>query len=343
MPTLTTQYVYFGASGDHTRQPRATTSYGGFLPIPGLNPSGTSTLVTGSPFQSNPVEPTQVAGGVTYEFAFTSVTGCVEGGRVSYVCSTPTPAGTVGSSPIVVLVVYVPTGGGPGTGDTGAVIDAFNETTGSLVDNNFVTVSPDSVGNPVTYNANVNGWVDTEDTAYTITADHPNIGPYLALPTSALFDQWVVLTNPSPPMGLVSGANLTPGVGGANVAKGGGTVYALAFYRNPPAVKLSKEYHPDKNLKEYIKELEKLHKEQILEVPNKSIVSEGPIKGVKENVELPGFGPPGDPGEFTGAINNLNQRVANLEAAQRAAAKGKAFIKAEDRPPVGTTKARKLK
>ncbi|HKI17506.1 MAG TPA: hypothetical protein VKA15_06485, partial [Isosphaeraceae bacterium] len=105
MPTLTTQYVYFGASGSHTRQPRSTTTYGGFLPIPGLNPSGASTLTPGTSFQANPQALTETAAGVTYQFAFTNVSGCTEGPQVSFVAGTPPPAGTVGSSPINVLVV----------------------------------------------------------------------------------------------------------------------------------------------------------------------------------------------------------------------------------------------
>jgi len=277
------------------------------------------------------------AGSLSLAFAFVSVTGCTEGGLVSFVAATPPPVGTVGTSPILVLVVYVPVSGN-GNGDSGAVIDAFNETTGSLVDNDFVAVSPDP-GGTLTSEANVDGWVDTEASAYTITADHPNIGPYLALPTNATFDQWVDLTDPSPPTSLISGASLTPGKGV--------TVYALAFYKNP-VVKV-KEYI-DKSPKERSKEVDKEHyKEFPDKVPAdvhpgigaKSIIADGP-KGPKENVENPGgYGNVGDPGIFAGAINSLDQRVSNLEASFRAAAKGKAFIKAEDRPPVGAAKARK--
>jgi hypothetical protein len=228
--------------------------------------------------------------------------------------------------------VYVPVGGGNG-GDSGAVIDAFNETTGSLVDNSFVAVSPDP-GGTLTGEANVDGWVDTEASGYTITADHPNIGSYLALPTTPLFDQWVDLTNPTPPSSLVSGANLTPGKGV--------TVYALAFYKNPAVIK-HKELLHDKYTKEYIKEIEKLHKEQILEV-GKTVVTEGPGKGFKESVELPGGGNVGDPGlGNAGALSSLDQRISRLEASLKAAAKGTAFIKAQDRPPVGTAKARKVR
>ena len=335
MPTLTTQYVYFGASGAHTRQPRATTSYGGFTPIPGLNPSGTAILATGTPFQAGLVEPTLSAAGTSFIFAFQSVSGLTEGGQVSYVASTPPPVGTVGTSPVLVLVVYVPQGIPDGNGDPGAVIDAFNETTGALVDNSFVAVTPDDSGDSITDTANVDGWVDTKNTAYTITADHPNIGPYASLPTTATFDQWVVLTDPNPPTSLVSGANLTPGKGG--------TVYALAFYKNPVVTK-TKELVAEKNLKEFIKEkeMDKIHKENILEV-GKSQVVENPIKGNKESIELPGTGNQGDPGELGGEVRALNQRVSQLEAALKASQKGKAFIKAADRPSVGTAKTRKTK
>ena len=332
MPTLTTQYVYFGSSGAHTRQPRATTSYGGFSPIPGLNPSGTATLTTGTPYQAGPVEPALSIGGVDYSFAFQSVSGCTQGGLTSFVASTPPAVGTVGTAPVVVLVVYVPVGGN-GNGDSGAVIDAFNETTGSLVDNDFVSVSPDP-GGTLTTEANVDGWVDTSSSGFTITADHPNIGAYLTSPTNEVFDQWVDLTNPTPPTSLVSGANLTP-------AKGV-TVYALAFYKVPTVTKVWQ----DKPEKEYIKEKEldkRNPKENITEVPLKTITSEGPFKGAKENVENPGgLGPIGDPGEATaGELGRLSQRISRLEASLKETQKGKAFIKAVDRPPVGKAKTRK--
>jgi hypothetical protein len=322
MPTLTTQYVYFGSSGAHTRQPRAVTSYGGFSPIPTLNPSGTATLTTGSAFQAGPVEANLSIGGTTYAFGFQSVSGLVEGAQVSYTPSTPPPVGTVGTVPVLVLVVYLPTGVG-GPGDSGAVIDAFNETTGSLVDNDFVAVSPDP-GGTLTTEANVEGWVDTTASGYTITADHPNIGAYSTDPTNAVFDQWVVLTNPNPPGTLVSGANLTP-------AKGT-TVYALAFYKNPVL-----KFSPEKNLKEYIKEkeIEKIHVKEQIQDTTKAFISDNPIKGIKEQVEVPGFGNPGDPGDLGPVVQGLSQRVARLEAAAKAAPKGEAFIKAKDRPAVG--------
>ncbi len=303
MPTLTIQYVYFGASGAHTRQPRATTSYGGFTPIPGLNPGGTATLASGTPYQPGPPDPSPlVVGPLTLDFAFTNVSGCVEGPRTSFVAGTPPPVGTVGSNPIVVLYVYVPAGGPGNGGDSGAVIDAFNATTNSLVDNNFVTVSPDS-GGTLTTEANVDGWVDTEESGYTIAADHPNIGPYGALPTSALFDQWVDLTDPAPPSSLVNGANLTPGLGV--------TVYALAFYHTPATI--TKEFL-EKNPMEYLKSLAEM------------------FKGPKESVEYTGFGNYGDPEMVVAQLRVLNQRIAQLES--RLETMGSAFIKAEDRPSI---------
>jgi hypothetical protein len=327
MPTLTTQYVYFGSSGAHTRQPRATTSYGGFSPIPGLNPSGTATLTSGTAFQAGPAEATLTVGALSLAFAFTSVTGCTEGGLVSYTAATPPPVGTVGTSPILVLYVYLPVGGGGGP-ETGAVIDAFNQTTGSLVDNDFVAVSPDP-GGTLTNEANVDGWVDTTDSGYTITADHPDIGPYLALPTNATFVQWVDLADPSPPTSLISGASLTPGQGTM--------VYALAFYKNPPKVKLKEWSDKPPTIKEIDKEHYKEFPDKVPGdvQPGKSVIADSGIKGPKENVEVPGggiFG--GDPEGFAGELRRLSQRISKLEAAS--GTKGTAFVKEKDRPPVGT-------
>jgi len=278
-------------------------------------------------------------GSQTFVFAYVSVSGCTEGGLVSFVAGTPPPVGTVGTNPILVLVVYVPVGGPIGVGDPGAVIDAFNVTTGALLDNDFVVVTPDP-GGTLTNEANVDGWVDTVSSGYTITADHPNIGPYMALPTNAVFEQWVDLTNPSPPTSLISGANLTPAAGV--------TVYALAFYSNP-AVKIIKEFkevYQDKNLKEHIKEVDKGNfKDHVAEIPPyKTITNEGPFKGPKETVENPGgLGPGGDPGGTIGELGRLSQRVSRLEASLKESQKGKAFIKAEDRPPVGKAKTRKTR
>jgi hypothetical protein len=317
MPTLTIQYVYFAASGSHTRQPRAITSYGGFTPIPGLNGPGTATLMTGSAYQPLPADPTITVGTLTVNFAFVNVCGCTEGGLVSYVAATPPPVGTVGTNPILVNYVYLPEGGGIGT-TTGATIDAYNQTSGTLVDNDFVTVSPDSSGS-LTATANVDGWVDTTSSGYTITADHPNIGAYLSDPTNLIFQQWVDLQTATPPTSLISGANLTPGKGT--------NVYALAFYAAPPTPPKAKE----------VAVLEKIHsKEPEKEYPGAGGVdrpskyTEG-VKGPKESEGYGGYNQ-GDPGNIAAQVQSLNQRVSTLEA--NAAQQGTAFIKPEDRPSV---------
>ncbi len=298
MPTLTINYVYFGASGAHTRQPRVVSSYGGFTPIPGLNPGGTATLMAGTPYE--PGYPPDLDS-QHLAYAFTNVSGCLEGPRTSYVATMLPPVGTVGSNPIVVNYVYVPTGHN-GNGGTGAVIDAFDASINSLIDNNFVTCTPDP-GGTITTEANVDGWVDTSSSGRTITADHPNIGGYGTWSTLPLFDRWVDLTDPAPPSSLISGANLTPGQGA--------TVYALAFYHDPIKTKEHKEYL-EKNPAEYLKSIAEY------------------FKGPKESVENPGFGNIGDPAEVIGELRTLTVRLAGLEA--RLEAFGSAFIKAEDRP-----------
>jgi len=307
MPTLTTSYVYFGASGAHTRQPRAVTSYGGFTPIPGLNPGGTATLTPGTPFQPGPANPTEPLGPQTLNFAFVNVSGCTEGPLNSFVAATPPPVGTVGTDPINVLYVYVPQGGPGNGGDPGAVIDAFNESSGSLVDNSFVTVSPDP-GGALTTEANQEGWVDTASSGYTIKADHPNIGAYSGWPTSPLFDQWVDLTDPNPPTSLINGADLKP-------AKGQ-TVYALAFYKNPAPGKLSYEKAPVKDT---------------FDTGLKYVVE----KGGKELVENVNPGDLGDPALLVQELKGIQAKLTKIEAEVQQ--RGKAFIKNVDRPAVGTS------
>lgn len=315
MPTLTTSYVYFGASGAHTRQPRTITSYGGFTPIAGLNPGPSGTLTTGTPYTPGTADPTEMGG--TLAFAFVNVSGCVEGPLTSSTASSP-PTGTVGTNPISVLYVYIPVGGN-GNGDTGAVIDAFDESTNSLVDNNFVTVTPDP-GGTLTSEANVDGWVDTTGSGYTITADHPNIGAYLSWPTTPLFDKWVDLTNSTPPSSLISGANLTPGRGE--------TVYALAFYKGPtPKPHYMKEW-----LKEHLKEV---YEKAPFDIPNKYIVE----KGGKDLVEGVNPGDFGDPGLMAKEIQGMQERLSKL-VEQLGGMQGEAFIKSADRPRTSRRKRR---
>ena len=97
----------------------------------------------------------------------------------------------MGTQPITVLAVYVPAGGGSGDGGgSGATIDSFDETTGSLFNDTFVSVSPDP-GGTLTKSGNVDGYVDTTSSAETITALSPTS------PTGVDFSRWVALAPPT--------------------------------------------------------------------------------------------------------------------------------------------------
>lgn len=210
MPTLTYQYVYF-ASGPHTRQPRSASGPGGFSLIQTL-PGGT--LTSGDTFVASAQPATQTVGGETYPFSFMNVSGGTGGGVTSFSASAPPGSVTVGSANIVVLVVYAPEGGG-GQG-SGATIDSFDESTGSLFNDTFVSVTPDTSG-ALTKSGNVEGYVDTTNAAETIRALSPTS------PTNVDFVQWLTLPNT-----VTTSASLTVGKGVS--------LSALAFYKTPPPV-----------------------------------------------------------------------------------------------------------
>jgi hypothetical protein len=213
---LTYSYVYFGAGGPHERRPvRTPGGPGGFELI--SQKSG-GTLQTGDQFQIGvPLPPTQLVNGVTYNFAFVNVSGGTpSGAQVSFDSANPPPYVTVASSPINVLVLYVPPldGGGDGDGGSGATIDSFDETTGSLFNDIFVSVAPDA-GDVLTTSGNNLGYVDTTNSQEAITAISPTS-------SGVIFDQWRILLPPGPDVGRV----LTVGKGVS--------VIALAFYKAPP-------------------------------------------------------------------------------------------------------------
>lgn len=213
---LTYSYVYLGGGGPHERRPvRTPGGPGGFELI--AQKSG-GTLQTGDQFQIGvPLPPTQVVDGVTYTFAFVNVSGGTpSGAQVSFDDSNPPPYVTVESSPINVLVLYVPPPGGSGVpvGGSGATIDSFDETTGSLFNDIFVSVAPDASG-ALTASGNNMGYVDTTDSQEAITAISPTL-------SGVIFDQWRILLPPGPDVGHV----LTVGKGVS--------VNALAFYKAPP-------------------------------------------------------------------------------------------------------------
>src|SRR5271165_6524656 len=214
---LTYSYVYFGASGPHERRPvRTPGGPGGFELI--SQKSG-GTLQTGDQFEIGvPLPPTQLVNRVTYNFAFVNVSGGTpSGAQVSFDSANPPPFVTVASSPINVLVLYVPPPGGNGgpPGGSGATIDSFDETTGSLFNDIFVSVAPDP-GGVLTTSGNNLGFVDTTNSKEAITAISPTS-------SGVIFDQWRILLPPGP---VETGRVLTVGKGVS--------VNALAFYKAPP-------------------------------------------------------------------------------------------------------------
>jgi hypothetical protein len=221
MPNATLSLVYF-ANGPHRRQPRSAGGPGGFTLVQSFplgNPSGGT-------FIPPPVQKTLPVGSAVYNFAFMNVSGgysSASGGAPIGLTTTdnlnlnPNISVFVQNLPIVALAVYVPPGGGPnGLGPSGATIDSFNQTTGSLFDDTFVAVSPDKNG-ALTTSGNVEGYVDTTSSTETIRALSPTS------PTGVDFEQWVLL---GPPATFSAGAGLT-------VDKGV-SVSALAFYKTPP-------------------------------------------------------------------------------------------------------------
>jgi len=219
MPTVTVtyDYVYFAGGPGRTRQPRPPSGPGGFTLIQ-TSPGGTQS--TGNTFIASPQPSAATVGGATYEFAFMDVTGGTPAGQTSFNSNTPPPPVTVDDAPIVVLVVYVPTGGVGNGGGSGASIDSFDETTGQLFDDTFVSVSPNAGGPPTpTTSGNVNGYVDTTNATETITALSPTS------PTGVIFDKWVNLYPESVTGITVAGASLT--------VNEGTSAYELAFYKAP--------------------------------------------------------------------------------------------------------------
>jgi hypothetical protein len=209
MPDVTYNYVYYSASKQR-QNPRVG---GGFTLITSTTLSGPA---AGKPLVVAPLPQYQVVNGVTYNFSYGTVVGCVQDGTdpTTLQCLSP-PVGLIaGPGPLSVLAVYLrPPVGGPSFEVT---IDAFDETTGALFDDDFVSVAPDPTGQ-VTKNANKYGTVDTAHTAETITAISPTS------PTKVNFSKWVKL---GPPAEHFKNLQLATGLRQSFIA--------LAFYDAPP-------------------------------------------------------------------------------------------------------------
>lgn len=219
MPASTFDYVYFPGGGPHSRQPRASGNIRGFVPIPGESgPGPWAEQYHPFTFPPGSLPPTWIVDGLTYSFSFVNVSGGIGGGQTSFDRTAP-PQPLVGASPIVVLAVYVyDVNSVPGPGVPGASIDAFDETKGILIDDDFVTVSPDA---NLSSSGNKLGWVPTIDNAETIAAYNHIVRNGADFVD---FENWVDLAIlPSlPPPGLDF------------KAAQGQSYNALAFYKSPP-------------------------------------------------------------------------------------------------------------
>lgn len=151
-------------------------------------------------------------------FAFWSIAGGADGGVVDF-NQLPAPV-PVGSSTLVASAIYIETGGGP-NGGPGVYIDAFDVNQGIFVDDDFVTVSPDSA---LTAAANNEGWVPSAS-AESVNA----FGSIHAVP----FTDWHVFLG----MEIVNNTALNVAVQSSAVA--------FAFYKTPVSsggVKVGRQY-----------------------------------------------------------------------------------------------------
>jgi hypothetical protein len=232
MPTfvpVTYTYVSYGSGGPHARRPRGANA--GFVTLDSFSDNN---VEQGTPCPANPrlVPNPYPHDGVTYSFALVNISG---GDPTKPSTNNPStniaklPSVTVGTSPIEILVVYLPPAGPPPPPpyDYGASVDALYETSNTLVNNIFVgsvSPTPPNSGSQLVDEANVNGWVDTTKGPETIDALQ-QIVPTGSFPNqvTAVFNKWVNLGSPqSPPSGL-------------NFAAAQGTSYILlALYNAPP-------------------------------------------------------------------------------------------------------------
>ena len=232
MPTLTIQHVSYHPPYPSLREGRDVSSTGGF----NLLEATTSAIEADHAFQFdlNLIKQTLIKDGRTFTLSFVNITG-LAGGPLTWIdhSAAPKPAMT-GTANVTARIVYLseflpknPAGNG------GAWIDAFDESTGSLVNNDFVNVDPNSQNE--TDNGNVQGYVPSaeEIEKYPPPADYDIIKvtayPHITLDpddpgtVNASFVEWV---------------NMNPGVrsiqpeGSSFVAPREHTSVMLAFYKS---------------------------------------------------------------------------------------------------------------
>jgi hypothetical protein len=231
------QYVI---GGGRSRIPR--------MPMPGpSNPPGLAQIGGPQPIVQNAStgtkcfsllpDATKVVNGVTLYYAFTSMSGGVEGGDTTTNIN-QTLMQTIASptQDVIQLNVYLPHGNyGPG-GGAGAIIDAFDETKGMFVNDLFVTVSPDK-GGTITHDANYLGALSSSSTEAVSAYNY-------ITPSNANFDKWMIIPGTGNNADTVSGNDLTVG---QNT-----NVVAFAYYKDASKNR-SKEFYKeiaDRPLKE---------------------------------------------------------------------------------------------
>ncbi len=212
MPTVTTRYVIYASR-------RRRHAGGG---VTDIQPSGNSTLANGDNYQVPPGFPSlpwvDPMGHVhNLQFAFWSVTGGTNGPVVSFPGQS-SPSIPVGNGNITATAWYIdPSDGGPG-GGPGIIIDAFDESIGDFVFDDFVSCAPGDA----TFNTNAN-WDGFAPT--TVAENVTAFGSIHGVP----FDQWKIELTITP-LVTVSGMQLS--------AAKDSVAFAFAFYKptNPPGV-----------------------------------------------------------------------------------------------------------
>ncbi|SHN33294.1 hypothetical protein [Mucilaginibacter sp. OK098] len=247
MPSAIYQYVYYeplNVGGPETRQNRNPATSSKYLPVPGILVPSTNVLATGSTFTPDVPPASYSHAGLTYNFGFMNVSGCVGAGETSTDIThlpgtAPLAPLVVGDQVINILVVYIVHGGGGGGGGAGIYLDAFNETTGAFLDNFFVTsIAPD---NSLTSNVNVYGSLAVEPHVETLVAAAHPINTPMVVNSSAVFDKWVKLEGPAGNP-VISGNSLSLGVGASTPSD----IAAFAFYKDPASVYITGGYEsPD--------------------------------------------------------------------------------------------------
>jgi hypothetical protein len=351
MVTITVQYVTMFSVGKHGRQPRQGGS-SGFTLITGAPTETLPVMVSSGSITTSPPPSPATWDGVSYTYAFTSVS---DGTSASQAAIGPINF-PVGGSDITILYVFIPPPGPPGHGsgaDYGATIDAFDTTTGSLVDNFFITqVNPDDASHDNQTEANQEGYVDTTGNTVTMVAYAPTIGPAgdttpMNAPTSAQFVQWLMVPAPVPTGVKATGPKLT-------VPKAT-SIYALALYYIPKPAKETPEKPPgpEKHLEKFPPEknetFDKIAQDNYKSSHLTEKQTDKPFVGEfsKTQTDSGGVGLHGasasPSGVYAQQMHQLTRKITDLETKLATVLKGKAFIKEADRPVVGKPPAKKAR